>query len=153
YNGDGFPDLFVTGYGQSVLYRNNGDGTFTDVTQKSGLRTPGGATSAAWFDYDNDVRLDLFFCRYVDFDNAKHHRCCTPNIPNITGLAEVCSPKQYGHAASWLFHNNGDGTFTDVSQSSGIAELRGKSLGVVATDFNNDGRIDLFVSNDTVANF
>jgi hypothetical protein len=153
YDGDGFPDLYVTGYGRSVLYHNKGDGTFADVTEKAGVSALGWGASAVWFDYDNDGRLDLFVCRYVDFDKSKHRRCFTPNVPELAGLAEYCIPRRYGATSSWLFHNNGDGTFSDVSQSSGIAEHRGKSLGVVATDINNDGRMDLFVSNDTVANF
>ena len=81
YNGDGFPDLYVTQYGRSILYRNNGDGTFTDVTEKAGVAAPGWASSAVWFDYDNDGRLDLFVCRFVDFDKSKHHNCGAPNIP------------------------------------------------------------------------
>ncbi len=153
YDGDGHTDLYVTGYGRSVLYHNNGDGTFTDVTAKAGVSAPGWAASAVWFDYDNDGRLDLFVCRYVDFDKAKHHRCTAPKVPGLPDQAAYCNPRSYGPTASWLFHNNGDGTFTDVSQSSGIAERRGKSLGVVATDINNDGRLDLFVANDTVADF
>ena len=153
YNGDGLPDLYVTQYGRSILYRNNGDGTFTDVTEKAKLAAPGWAASAVWFDYDNDGRLDLFVCRFCDFDKSKHHNCLTPNIPSIVGMAEYCYPKVYAPMPSWLFHNNGDGTFTDVSQESGIAANPGKAWGVVATDFNNDGRMDLFVSNDAVANF
>jgi enediyne biosynthesis protein E4 len=153
YDGDGFPDLFVTGYGRSVLYHNNGDGTFTDVTEKAGVSAPGWASSAVWFDYDNDGRLDLFVCRYVDFDKLKHHRCTAPKVPGLPDQAAYCNPRSYGATQSWLFHNNGDGTFADVSQSSGIAEHRGKALGVVATDINNDGRLDLFVANDTVAGF
>lgn len=153
YNADGFPDLYVTQYGRSILYRNNGDGTFTDVTEKAGVAAPGWASSAVWFDYDNDGRLDLFVCRFVDFDKSKHHNCGAPNIPAIKGLNEYCYPRIYTPMASWLFHNNGDGTFTDVSQKMGIADNPGKSWGVVATDVNNDGWMDLFVSNDTVANF
>jgi hypothetical protein len=153
YNGDGLPDLYVTGYGRSVLYHNNGDGTFTDVTEKAGVSAPGWAASAVWFDYDNDGKLDLFVCRYVDFDKAKHHRCTAPKQPDQPLQSAYCNPRSYGATSSWLFHNNGDGTFTDVSQSSGIAEHRGKSLGVVATDINNDGLLDLFVANDTVADF
>ena len=153
YDGDGFADLFVSGYGRSVLYHNNGDGTFTDVTAKSGISTPAWAASAVWFDYDNDGKLDLFVCRYVDFDKAKHHRCTAPKVAGLPDQAAYCNPRSYGPTASWLFRNNGDGTFTDVSQSSGIAERRGKALGVVATDINNDGRLDLFVANDTVADF
>ena len=153
YNADGFPDLYVTQYGRSILYRNNGDGTFTDVTQAAGVAAPGWASSAVWFDYDNDGRLDLFVCRFVDFDRAKHHACSAPKLPEFAGVNEYCYPRVYSPMASWLFHNNGDGTFTDVSQKTGIADNPGKSWGVVATDINNDGWIDLFVANDTVANF
>src|SRR5882762_358623 len=153
YNADGFPDLYVTQYGRSILYRNNGDGTFTDVTEQAGVAAPGWASSAVWFDYDNDGRLDLFVCRFVDFSKAKHHNCGAPNIPALKGLNEYCYPRVYSPMSSWLFHNNGDGTFTDVSQKMGLADNPGKSWGVVATDINNDGWMDLFVANDTVANF
>jgi hypothetical protein len=153
YNADGFPDLYVTQYGRSILYRNNGDGTFTDVTEPAGVAAPGWASSAVWFDYDNDGRLDLFVCRFVDFDKSKHHNCTAPNIPALQGLNEYCYPRVYAPLASWLFHNNGDGTFTDVSRKMGISDNPGKSWGVVATDINNDGWMDLFVANDTVANF
>src|SRR5450432_2152295 len=153
FTGDGFPDLYVTQYGRSILYRNNGDGTFTDVTEKAGVAAAGWASSAVWFDYDNDGRLDLFVCRFVDFDKLKHHRCGAPNIPALAGQNEYCYPRVYSPMASWLFHNNGDGTFTDVSRKMGLADNPGKSWGVVATDINNDGWMDLFVANDTVANF
>jgi hypothetical protein len=153
YNADGFPDLYVTQYGRSILYRNNGNGTFTDVTEQVGVAAPGWASSAVWFDYDNDGRLDLFVGRFVDFDKTKHHNCGAPNIAALKGLNEYCYPRVYSPMASWLFHNNGDGTFTDVSQKMGIADNPGKSWGVVATDINNDGWMDLFVANDTVANF
>jgi enediyne biosynthesis protein E4 len=149
YNGDGFPDLYVTQYGRSILYRNNGDGTFTDVTEKAGVAAPGWASSAVWFDYDNDGRLDLFVCRFVDFDKSKNKFCGNSQ----TGERYYCIPRVYEPARSWLFHNNGDGTFTDVSKESGIAKALGKAWGVVATDVNNDGWMDLFVANDTVANF
>jgi hypothetical protein len=153
YDGDGFPDLYVTQYGRSILYHNNGNGTFTDVTEKAGVAAPGWASSAVWFDYDNDGRLDLFVCRFVDFSKTKNHRCGAPNIPAIAGLNEYCYPRIYTPMPSWLFHNNGDGTFSDVSQKMGIADNPGKSWGVVATDINNDGWLDLFVGNDTTANF
>ena len=153
YNGDGFADLYVTQYGRSILYRNNGDGTFTDVTEQAGVAAPGWASSAVWFDYDNDGRLDLFVCRFVEFSKAIHHNCGAPNIPALKGMNEYCYPKVYSPRASWLYHNNGDGTFTDVSRKMGIADNPGKSWGVVATDINNDGWMDLFVSNDTEANF
>jgi len=153
YNADGFPDLYITQYGRSILYRNNGDGTFTDVTEHAGVAAPGWASSAVWFDYDNDGRLDLFVGRFVDFDKTKHHPCNAPNIPALKGMNEYCYPRVYSPMPSWLFHNNGDGTFTDVSQKMGISDNPGKSWGVVATDINNDGWMDLFVANDTVANF
>src|ERR1700756_1108687 len=116
YNGDGFPDLYVTQYGKSILYRNNGDGSFTDVTEKAGVAAPGWASSAVWFDYDNDGRLDLFVCRFVDFDKSKHHNCGSERI----GERYYCIPTVYAPSRSLLFHNNGDGTFTDVTAESGI---------------------------------
>jgi enediyne biosynthesis protein E4 len=149
YDGDGWPDLYLTQYGRSILYHNNGNGTFTDVTDKAGVAAPGWASSAVWFDYDNDGRLDLFVCRFVDFDKSKNKFCGNEH----TGERYYCVPSAYEPARSWLFHNNGNGTFTDVSQESGIAKVLGKAWGVVATDINNDGWMDLFVSNDTVANF
>ena|SRR5271165_742017 len=149
YNGDGLPDLLVTQYNGVILYRNNGDGTFTDVTRKAGLPTTGWASSAAWFDYDNDGRLDLFICRFVNFDKSKNKFCGD----HEAGLRYYCIPRVYDPMPSWLFHNNGDGTFTDVSEESGIAKSPGKAWGVVACDINNDGWMDLFVANDTVANF
>jgi len=149
YNGDGFPDLYVTQYPNSILYHNNGDGTFTDVTEKAGVAAPGWATSAVWFDYDNDGRLDLFVCRFVDYSKAKLKFCGDL----ITGERHYCIPSIYDPMPCWLFHNNGDGTFTDVSKESGIAQHRAKAWGAVAADLNNDGRMDLYVTNDTVPNF
>jgi hypothetical protein len=147
YDGDGFPDMYVTQYGKGILYHNNGDGTFTDATEKAGVAAPGWGSSAVWFDYDNDGRLDLFVCNFVLFSKAGNLNCVAYNKPGY------CVPTLYKPSASWLFHNNGDGTFSDVSQSSGIAKHLGKAWGVVATDLNNDGKMDLFVANDTVQNF
>lgn len=149
YNGDGFPDIYVTQYPNSILYRNNGDGTFTDVTAKAGVAAPGWATSAVWFDYDNDGRLDLFVCRFVDYSKTKLKFCGD----TITGERHYCIPTIYDPMPCWLFHNNGDGTFTDVSKESGISQYKAKAWGVVAADINNDGRMDLYVTNDTVPNF
>ena len=149
YDGDGFPDLYVTQYGHNILYHNNGDGTFTDVTDKAGVAAPGWSSSAAWFDYDNDGKLDLFVCQFVEFSKEKNKDCRVGE----DAKRGYCIPHVYRATASWLFHNNGDGTFTDVSKSSGIAAHLGKAWGVVATDINNDGLMDLFVANDTVANF
>jgi hypothetical protein len=149
YDGDGFPDIYVAQYGRSILYHNNGDGTFSDVTEKAGVAAPGWATSAVWFDYDNDGRLDLFVGRFVDFSKELNKPCGI----HEDGRRHYCIPKIYSPMPNWLFHNNGDGTFTDVSKESGIASHLGKAWGVVATDINNDGLMDLWVSNDTVANF
>jgi len=147
YDADGFADLYVTQYPHSILYHNNGDGTFTDVTAKAGVAAPGWSTSAAWFDYDNDGLLDLFVCQYVDLDTKIW---CGDKL---SGERWYCRPTVYKSTSSWLFHNNGDGTFTDVSKETGVAHSLGKALGVVAADINNDGWIDLFVGNDTEPNF
>ncbi|MGC1618914.1 MAG: CRTAC1 family protein [Candidatus Acidiferrum sp.] len=150
YNADGFPDLFVTQYPCSILYRNNGDGTFTDVTERAGVACLGWATSAVWFDYDNDGRLDLFVCRFVDFSKAKNIFCGY----GPSNERWYCKPSVYKTPMPcWLFHNNGDGTLTDVSRESGLAKSLAKGWGVVAADINNDGWMDLFVGNDTVPNF
>jgi enediyne biosynthesis protein E4 len=149
YDRDGFPDLYVTQYGRSILYHNNGDGTFTDVTEKAGVAAPGWSSSAVWFDYDNDGQLDLFAGRFVEFSKELNKPCGI----HEDGKIHYCIPKVYSPMPSWLFHNNGDGTFTDVSKESGIASSLGKVWGVVATDINNDGLMDLFVANDTVQNF
>ena len=149
YNSDGFPDLYVTQYPRSILYRNNGDGTFTDVTQKAGVAAPGWSTGAVWFDYDNDGRLDLFVGRFGDFSGPAAAPCGNPD----TGTRYYCSPKVVKPKSCWLFHNNGDGTFTDVSHQSGIDALAARAWGVVATDINNDGWMDLFVANDGLENF
>jgi enediyne biosynthesis protein E4 len=149
YDNDGWPDLFVTAYGNCTLYRNNRDGTFTDVTKKAGLQTPGWTTSAVWFDYDNDGRLDLFVCSFVDYSDTAHRGCGE----NQLGKHFYCIPRYFKPTASFLYRNNGDGTFTETGHGTDIARSLGKGLGVVATDINNDGRMDLFVANDTVQNF
>src|SRR6266567_3489099 len=160
FDNDGWMDIYLVNSGKcdfftpnpplrNALYRNNRNGTFTDVTENAGLAAPGWASSAVWFDYDNDGRLDLFVCRFVDFDKSRNKFCGNEK----TGERFYCIPRVYPPATSRLFHNNGDGTFTDVSKESGIAKALGKAWGVVATDLNNDGWMDLFVANDTVANF
>jgi enediyne biosynthesis protein E4 len=149
YDNDGWPDIFVTAYGKCTLYRSNHDGTFTDVTEKAGVETPGWTTSAVWFDYDGDGSLDLFVCSFVDY-SAEHKFECGDNK---IGKKYYCIPRVFRPTASFLYHNNGDGTFTEVSKGTDIAKALGKGLGVVATDVNNDGRMDLFVANDTVQNF
>ena len=149
YDGDGWPDLYVTQYGRSILYQNNGDGTFTDATERAGVAALGWGSSAVWFDYDNDGLLDLFVCRFVDFSKSMNKFCGN----RATNERYYCYPRVYPATRSWLFHNNGDGTFTDVTLESGIGAHLGKAWGVVATDINNDGWMDLFVANDTVPNF
>src|SRR5689334_775159 len=149
YDNDGHPDMLVTAYGRCILYRNNGNGTFTDVTDKAGLAAPPWTTSAVWFDYDNDGRLDLFLCSFVEFGAAKNVVCGD----NKLGRRYYCIPRVFKPTPNLLFHNNGNGTFTEVSRGTDIQRALGKGLGVVATDVNGDGLMDLFVANDTVQNF
>jgi enediyne biosynthesis protein E4 len=149
YNADGFPDLYVTAYGRNTLYHNNGNGTFTDVTEKAGLADPNWSTSAVWFDYDNDGKLDLFVCSFVKYSGDAEDLCGN----NLAGEHYYCIPRVFEGRASKLYHNNGDGTFSEVGKLSAIGKNMGKSHGVVATDINNDGWMDLFVSNDTEPNY
>jgi hypothetical protein len=148
WNNDGFPDLLVTCVGQNRLFRNTGKGTFVDVTRESGL---GGrsafSTSAAWFDFDRDGRLDLFVCNYVRW-SAEHDVFCS-----LDGRQKsYCTPEAYRGDTCWLFHNRGDGTFEDVTATSGIFDTSSKSLGVAVLDTDGDGWLDLFVANDTQPN-
>ncbi len=149
YDNDGWPDIFVTSYGNCILYKNNRNNTFTDVTKAAGLATPGWTTSAVWFDYDNDGHLDLFLCSFVDYGKTEHMSCGD----NKLGRHYYCIPRVFKPTSSFLYHNNGDGTFSQVQMGTDIARALGKGLGVVATDINNDGLMDLFVANDTVQNF
>jgi enediyne biosynthesis protein E4 len=149
FNNDGFPDMLVTAYGKPTLYRNNTDGTFTDVTEKSGIEGPAWSTSAVWFDYDNDGLLDLFLCSFVRYGPSDRFDCGD----NKLGRKYYCIPRVFKPTPSQLYRNNGDGTFKLVSAGTDIEKALGKALGVVATDINNDGWTDLFVANDTVQNF
>jgi hypothetical protein len=149
YDNDGSEDLYVTNFGANILYHNNGDGTFTDVTARAGVAGGGWSTSAGFFDYDNDGRLDLFVARYVDFTFASNPYCGERR----PGYREYCHPRSFGSVTDLLFHNNGDGTFTDVSNEAGLATLAGKSLGVAFADYDGDGRIDVYVANDSVPSF
>jgi hypothetical protein len=155
YNNDGYPDIFVSAYGRSILYRNNADGTFTDVTDKAGMGAsamPGWTTSAVWFDYDNDGLLDLFVGSYVQYDLTQG-LLCADKKPDGSLYYHYCIPHLFKPTPSVLWHNNGDGTFTQVSRGTGIGRALGKALGVIATDINNDGLMDLVVTNDTAPNF
>ncbi len=148
YNNDGFPDIFVTAVGQNRLFRNTGKGSFVDVTRASGL---GGraafSTSALWFDYDRDGLLDLFVCNYVKW-TPDHDVFCS-----VDGRQKsYCTPEAYRGDTCWLFRNRGNGTFEDVTASSGVFDTSSKSLGVTLIDFDQDGWPDLFVANDTQPN-
>ncbi|HWB96313.1 MAG TPA: CRTAC1 family protein [Bryobacteraceae bacterium] len=148
YNNDGFPDLFVSAVGQSRLFRNTGKGSFVDVTEASGLGGRHGfSSSALWFDYDRDGHLDLLVCNYVKWSPAQDVFC------SFDGKRKsYCTPEAYRGSTCWLFHNRGNGTFEDVTASSGIFDSSSKSLGVALLDYDQDGWPDLFVANDTQPN-
>ncbi len=153
YDNDGWVDLYIAGVNKNQLFHNNGNGTFTDVTATAGVtgiqkdsRKPF-SMSAGWFDYDNDGLLDLFVVNYLRWDPNREPACRSGNI------SAYCTPDQYEGEADMLFHNNGDGTFTDVSEKSGIGKHIGKGMGVAFADYDGDGFTDIFVSNDTYRNF
>jgi hypothetical protein len=152
YNNDGWDDLFVTCLGPDHLFKNNGDGTFTDVTKAAGVSDPRWSTGAAFLDYDNDGHLDLFVSNYVDFDlNSlpSNERPCL-----YRGIEVQCGPRGLHGAGDTLYHNNGNGTFTDVSVKAGVSDPDGYyGMGVVASDFDSDGFVDIFVANDATPNF
>jgi hypothetical protein len=153
YDNDGFDDIYITSFGKNVLYHNNGNGTFTDVTAKAGVGTNGKRwnTGCAFVDYDRDSHLDLFVANYIDLDLA------TAPLPesgpcNYKGVLVACGPPGLIGGNNILFHNNGDGTFSDVSERAGISETNGTfGLGVLTADFNNDGWPDIYVANDSTA--
>jgi hypothetical protein len=150
YDNDGYPDIYVTGYQRAILYHNNRDGTFTDVTAKAGVADEGGwSTSAAWLDYDHDGYLDLIVLNYIEW-SPQNNLWCGEHRP---GYRSYCHPGNYKGQKLKLYHNNHDGTFTDVSDSSGISKPEAKGMGVVTADFNNDGWTDIAVANDSWPNF
>jgi enediyne biosynthesis protein E4 len=154
YNNDGWPDLLITCLGGVVLYRNNGDGTFTDVTKQAGLNDTQYATGAAFGDYDGDGWVDLFVSHYVDFHLDDLPKFGSSKICQYHGLAVQCGPRGLKGAGDLLFHNNGDGTFKEVSKEAGVDDPHGYyGLGAVWSDFDGDGRLDLFVANDSTPNF
>jgi len=146
YDNDGYPDIYVTNYGKNILYHNNGNGTFTDVTRKAGVEAGGWSASAGFFDYDNDGYLDLFVTRYMEWDPS-HNKDCGGSYHTY------CPPAEYPPTTNILYRNNHDGTFADVSKSSGIAVRKGRSLGVAFNDYDSDGYPDIFVANDAMQEF
>jgi hypothetical protein len=149
YDNDGFPDLYVTNYGGNTLYHNNGDGTFRDVTARAGVAASGWSASAGFFDADNDGKLDLFVTRYVEWTFPTNGYCGEKK----PGYRAYCHPDNYEPTTNVLYHNNGDGTFTDVSAKAGIAGAAGKGLGVAFADYDHDGYVDVYVANDSVQSF
>ena len=148
YNNDGFPDILITCVGQNRLFKNSGKGTFVDVTNSSGLgHRQALSTSALWFDFDRDGRLDLFVCNYVKW-SPEHDVFCSLDGKHKS----YCTPEAYRGETCWLFHNRGDGTFEDVTATSGIFDSSSKSLGVAMLDYDQDGWPDLLVANDTQPN-
>lgn len=151
YDNDGFTDLFIANTGKNTLYRNNGDGTFTDVIDQSGLASKPPETlsvQAAWFDYDNDGQLDLVLSNYTLWTPEKDRRCVRAD-----GVDFYCHPKTYVAVPHRLYHNLGKGRFEDVTEKSGFAKSPGKGMGIGIADFNGDGWTDVFVANDTEPNF
>jgi hypothetical protein len=144
FDNDGFADLLVTAYGKTILYHNDGNGHFTDVTEKAGIKVDGWAISSTWLDYDKDGCVDLFVGRYLKFDPKYRNYYAADNYPG---------PLDYEGETNKLYRNNCDGTFTDVSEKSGIAALVGRTMGVTAADFDNDGWDDIYVANDRTENF
>ncbi len=152
YDNDGFDDVFITCWGQNILFRNNGDGTFTDVTEKAGLLHPGVryGSGCTWVDYDRDGRLDLFVSHYLVFDTGRIQPRGKNPACNWRGVPVYCGPAGLPQDACRLYHNNGDGTFTDVSEQSGILQAgKGYGLTAVAADFDNDGWQDIYVACDS----
>jgi enediyne biosynthesis protein E4 len=147
YDNDGNVDLYITTLGSNHLFRNLGNGKFVDVTAKAGVADPGFSSSAVWFDYDNDGKLDLFVAHYIDWSIATDQYCSLDNKNK-----SYCTPQTYKGQSSTLFHNKGNGTFENVTQRAGLYDPTSKSLGVALLDYDNDGYLDLFVSNDTEPN-
>jgi hypothetical protein len=144
FDNDGYEDLLVTGYGKTILYHNDGNGHFTDVTAKAGIKVDGWAISSTWLDYDKDGCVDLFVGRYVKFDPKYRAYYAADNYPG---------PLDYEGETNKLYHNNCNGTFTDVSEKSGISAFVGRTMGVTAADFDNDGWDDIYIANDRTENF
>jgi hypothetical protein len=145
YDGDGDLDLYVLNYEENVLFRNNGDGTFTDVSAESGLANPHWSLNAPWFDCDGDGDLDVYVVNYLEYDNGKF-RAFYP-------AAGYPGPLSYGGSPDALYRNNGDGTFTDVTVESGVEDHDGRGMSATVVDLDNDGMLDIYVANDAMENF
>ena len=154
YDNDGFVDLYLTNLGPDVLYRNNGDGTFTDVTEKAGIRAPGWSSSAAFGDFDRDGHLDLYVAAYLDVGPDKLPEGRAGGTCSYLGVSVLCGPRGLPGARDLYFHNNGNGTFTEQSEASGAFDKEAYfGLGVVASDLDGDGDLDLYVGNDATPNY
>jgi hypothetical protein len=154
FDGDGFEDLYVTCLGHNHLYRNNGNGMFTDITERAGVDDPRWSTGAAVADYDKDGALDLFVSNYVDINLSKLPEFGKTKFCQYRGVPVQCGPKGLPGAGDSLFHNNGDGTFTNVSKKAGVSDPEGRyGLGAIWTDVDGDGWLDLFVANDATGNY
>jgi len=154
YDNDGFDDIYVTCLGPNHLLHNNGNGTFTDVTQRAGVGDPRWSTGAAFVDYDNDGKLDLFVANYVDFDVNNLPEFGKGRTCMFKGIPVQCGPRGLTGAGDSLYHNNGDGTFSDVTKKAGVADTDGYyGLGVICSDFDGDGLVDIYVANDSTPNF
>jgi hypothetical protein len=158
YDNDGWPDIYVSNFGKNRLYHNNHDGTFTDVAEKAGVTLGGWSTGATWGDYDRDGRLDLFVPGYVKFDPNNPPIAGKTGLPpgfcQFRGVNVMCGPRGLHGESDHLFHNNGDGTFTDVSVKAGVSDPRGYyGLASVFVDVDDDGWLDLLVANDSVPKY
>lgn len=154
FDGDGYEDLYVTCLGHNHLYRNNGNGTFADITERAGVDDPRWSTGAAVADYDKDGALDLFVSNYVDINLSKLPEFGKTKFCQYRGVPVQCGPKGLPGAGDSLFHNNGDGTFANVSKKAGVSDPEGRyGLGAIWTDVDGDGWLDLFVANDATGNY
>ncbi|MGI8988338.1 MAG: CRTAC1 family protein [Bryobacteraceae bacterium] len=153
YNNDGFEDLYVTNLGRNILYRNNRDGTFTDIGKASHTDHLGWSTGSTWGDFDGDGRVDLYVANYVDFDFKNPPQPGRDDTCKYLGIDIACGPRGLNGAQGVLFHNNGDGTFSDQTELRGLKTAAYYSLGACAVDYDNDGDLDIFVANDSTPNF
>jgi hypothetical protein len=144
YDNDGFPDIYVSNYGPNVLYRNNGNGTFSNVSKKAGIAGNETSVGAVWFDYDNDGYLDLYVGNYIKFDREYDYYYAPDGFPG---------PMAYDGQPDRLYHNNGDGTFEDVTEAMGVFNMEGRAMGVGSADYNDDGWMDIYVANDHMVNY